>query len=648
MSLLNPQRHVVPTEVLTKSKLVPLTAARQVTTAVPQPYVTRPRPSKTVVIKSPSPPRRNINRRPSPKPSNFPPKVTTVKVPQGNPHHALKDKGVTDSGCSRRMTGNMSYLSNFKEINGGYVAFGGNPKGDPLGKFDGNDDEEFFIGYSTMNYQPVTAGNQSNPSVGVQEQFDAEKAGEDNVQQYVLFPLWSFSSKIPQNIDDDDAFEVKETDFKGRKPESEVYVSPSSSALTKKHDDKTKRKAKGKSLVELSTGYINLSAEFEDFFDNSINEVNAAGTSVPAVGQLSTDSTNTFSAASPSNTVVSPTLEKSLYVDTSQYPDDPNMPELENITYSDDEEDVGVEVDFTNFETTITVNPIPTTRVHKYHLVTQIIGNLSSATQTMSMTRVAKDQGLQVKQKLDGIFIIHDKYVAKILRTFGLTDGKSASTPIDTEKPLLKDPNGDDVDVHTYRLMIGSLMYLTSSRPDVMFAVYACARFYVIPKVSHLHAFKMIFRYLKGKPYLGLWYPKDSPFNLVAYLDSDYAGASLDRKSTTGGFQFLGCRLISWQCKKQTVVTALSTEAEYVAVASYCTQVLWIQNQLLDYGHDKLQILVADYFSSWSFVFAILGQMTYLVVDSTPDCARSSSAIVVVCVSRAAAILSVTSFLMAA
>nr|GEW29161.1 hypothetical protein [Tanacetum cinerariifolium] len=147
--------------------------------------------------------------------------------------------------------------------------------------------------------------------------------------------------------------------------------------------------------------------------------------------------------------------------------------------------------------------------------------------------------GLHVKQKKDGIFISHDKYVAEILRKFGLTDGKSASTRIDTEKPLLKDPS-----------------------------IYACARFQVTPKDSHLHAVKRIFRYLKGKPHLGLWYPKDLPFDLVTYSKSDYAGASLDRKSTTGGCQFLGCRLICWQSKKQTVVVASSTEAEYVVVLS--------------------------------------------------------------------------------
>ncbi|GJV53401.1 putative ribonuclease H-like domain-containing protein [Tanacetum coccineum] len=194
--------------------------------------------------------------------------------------------------------------------------------------------------------------------------------------------------------------------------------------------------------------------------------------------------------------------------------------------------------------------------------------------------------GLQVKQKKDGIFISQDKYVDEILKKFRFTEVKTASTPMETQKPLLKDEDGEEVDVHMYRSMIGSLMYLTSSRPDIMFAVCACARYQVNPKVSHLHAVKKIFRYLKGQPKLGLWYPKDSPFDLVAYTDSDYAGASLDMKSTTRGCQFLRCRLISWQCKKQTVVANSTTEAEYVAASSCCGQVLWIQNQLLDYGYN--------------------------------------------------------------
>nr|GFC74597.1 hypothetical protein [Tanacetum cinerariifolium] len=142
------------------------------------------------------------------------------------------------------------------------------------------------------------------------------------------------------------------------------------SAKTKKHDDKTKREAKGKSPIELSTGIRNLSEEFEDFSDNSISGVNAASTSVPAIRQNSTNSTNTFSVAGPSNTVVRLTIRKSSYVDPSQYPDDPNMPALEDITYSDDEEDFGAEADFSSLETSIHVDPILTTRVHKDHPVT--------------------------------------------------------------------------------------------------------------------------------------------------------------------------------------------------------------------------------------------------------------------------------------
>ncbi|GKD55636.1 putative ribonuclease H-like domain-containing protein, partial [Tanacetum coccineum] len=169
--------------------------------------------------------------------------------------------------------------------------------------------------------------------------------------------------------------------------------------------------------------------------------------------------------------------------------------------------------------------------------------------QMSSMGELTFFLGLQVQQKEDGIFISQDKYVAEILKKFNYSDVKSASTPVDLEKPLVKDGDADDVDVHLYRSMIGSLMYLTASRPDIMFAVCACARFQVTPKTSHLLAVKRIFRYLKGKPTLGLWYSRDSPFELVAYTDSDYAVATQDRKSTTrdlltkgfdaGRFQYL-------------------------------------------------------------------------------------------------------------
>ncbi|GJV28711.1 putative ribonuclease H-like domain-containing protein [Tanacetum coccineum] len=175
-----------------------------------------------------------------------------------------------------------------------------------------------------------------------------------------------------------------------------------------------------------------------------------------------------------------------------------------------------------------------------------------------SMRELTFFLGLQVQQKKDGIFISQDKYVVDILKKFDFITVKTTSTPIETNKALIKDEEAENVDVHLYRSMIGSLMYLTDSRLDRMFAVCACARFQVTPKTSHLHDIKRIFRYLKSQPKLGLWYPRDSPFNLESFSDSDYAGASLDRKSTT--------------------------RAEYVAAANCYGQVLWIQNQMLDYG----------------------------------------------------------------
>ncbi|GJY52050.1 putative ribonuclease H-like domain-containing protein [Tanacetum coccineum] len=209
---------------------------------------------------------------------------------------------------------------------------------------------------------------------------------------------------------------------------------------------------------------------------------------------------------------------------------------------------------------------------------------MQSRFQMSSMGELTFFLGLQVKQKKQGIFISQEKYVAEILKKFDLVHVKAAITPMETKLPLTKDEEAFDVDVHLYRSMIGSLMYLTASRPDIMYAVCVCSRFQVTPKTSHLNAVKRIFKYLKGKPNLGLWYPRDSPLNLEAFSDSDYGGSNLDRKSTTGGCQFLGQRLISWQCKKQTIVATSTTEAEYVAAANCCGQVLWVQNQLLDYG----------------------------------------------------------------
>nr|GEX16656.1 ribonuclease H-like domain-containing protein [Tanacetum cinerariifolium] len=618
----------------TQSKPLFTTAVRPVSAVVPKISVTRPRYAHQVVTKSKSPIRRHITRSPSLKTGNSPPRVTAAQAQVvsaaqgmqgnwGNPQYALKDKGVIDSGCSRHMIEKMSYLSDFKELNGGYVAFGGNPNGGKIsskgkiktGKLEFDDvyfvkeikfnlfsvsqmcdkknsvlftDTEYLVlspdfklhdesqvllrvprennMYNVNLKNIVPFGDLTRPfaKATIDEsnlwhrrlayinfktinKLVKEKAGEEVDQQYVLFPVWSSGSTNPQNYDGDEdaSFDEKEHDFDANKPESEVILSLSR--------------------------YRDLTVEFEDWSNNSSNEVNTASSIVPTVGQNSLNSTNTFSVAGPSN--------------------------ADDITYFDDEDVVGAEADFNNLESFISVSPIPTTRIHKDHPVSQIIGDMSSTTQTRSMTRMVKDQGglsqmfnddfhtcmfacflsqeepkreegikyeevfapvarieaitlflayasfmgfmvyqmdvksaflygtikkevyvyqppgfedpdhpdkvYKVVKALYGLHqalrVCQDKYVAEILRKFRLTKGKSASTLIDTEKPLLKDPDGEDVDAHTYRSMIGSLMYLTSSRPDIMFA-----------------------------------------------------------------------------CKKQTVIATSSTEAEYVAAASCCTQVLWI------------------------------------------------------------------------
>ncbi|KAJ9567318.1 hypothetical protein OSB04_003284 [Centaurea solstitialis] len=193
--------------------------------------------------------------------------------------------------------------------------------------------------------------------------------------------------------------------------------------------------------------------------------------------------------------------------------------------------------------------------------------------------------GIQVKQNPDGIFINQSKYIKDMLKKFNMTDCSPIKTPMPTGNLLGPDLAGKPVDQKIYRSMIGSLLYLTATRPDIMFATCFCARFQATPKESHLAAVKRILRYLKGTPELGLWYPKDSSFELISFTDSDYGGCKLDRKSTSGSCQFLGDKLVSWTSKKQNCVSTSTAEAEYVAAASCCSQVLWMKTQLLDYGY---------------------------------------------------------------
>ncbi|KAJ9539963.1 hypothetical protein OSB04_026469 [Centaurea solstitialis] len=210
-----------------------------------------------------------------------------------------------------------------------------------------------------------------------------------------------------------------------------------------------------------------------------------------------------------------------------------------------------------------------------------------------SLSQFLVDSGYsKVKQLSAGIFINQAKYIKDILKKYNLENAKIMKTPMSPSCALDSDPDGQDVDVTTYRGMIGSLMYLTASRPDIMFSTCLCARYQAKPKESHLKAVKRIFRYLKGTANLGLWYPKGSGYELTGYTDADHGGCKLDRKSTTGHIQFLGDNLVSWSSKKQNCVSLSTAEAEYVAAASCCSQIIWMRTQLRDYGFkfDKIPI----------------------------------------------------------
>ncbi|KAK6123422.1 hypothetical protein DH2020_042845 [Rehmannia glutinosa] len=189
--------------------------------------------------------------------------------------------------------------------------------------------------------------------------------------------------------------------------------------------------------------------------------------------------------------------------------------------------------------------------------------------------------GLQIKQCQEGIYISQSKYTKELLKKFGIKEGRTVSIPMATNVKIDKDEKGKSVDESKYRGMIGILLYLTASRPDILHVVCLCARFQSNPKESHMSAVKRIFRYLKGTIQYGLFYPKNEIFFLKGYSDSDYAGNIDDRKSTSGSCQFLGDCLVSWFSKKQNCVF-LST-AEYISAAFCCTQLLWIKQTLADY-----------------------------------------------------------------
>ncbi|GJR26581.1 retrovirus-related pol polyprotein from transposon TNT 1-94 [Tanacetum coccineum] len=199
-------------------------------------------------------------------------------------------------------------------------------------------------------------------------------------------------------------------------------------------------------------------------------------------------------------------------------------------------------------------------------------------------------KGLQIHQSPKGIFINQAKYALEILKKHNMDNCHSIGTPLATKPKLDVDLSGEPVDQSDYRSKIGSLMYLTSSRPDIVQAVCYCARYQARPTQKHLKEVKRIFKYLKGTINMGLWYPKDSGFELTAFSDADHAGCIDTRKSTSGGIQFLGDKLVSWMSKKQNCTAMSSAEAEYVALSASCAQVMWMRTQLKDYGFNYNKI----------------------------------------------------------
>ena len=192
--------------------------------------------------------------------------------------------------------------------------------------------------------------------------------------------------------------------------------------------------------------------------------------------------------------------------------------------------------------------------------------------------------GLQVKQREDEIFISQEKYVKNLVKRFGLDSKKHTSTPMSSSVKLSRDAVGVEVDPTLYRSMIDSFLYLSTSRPDIAFSVGVCARFQATPKESHLTVVKRIIRYINGTSDYGIWYSRDSNECLAGYSDVDWAECIDDRKSTFDGCFYLGNNLVSWMSKKKNSVSLSTPEAEYIAVASCCAQLLWMKKLLHDYG----------------------------------------------------------------
>jgi hypothetical protein len=203
----------------------------------------------------------------------------------------------------------------------------------------------------------------------------------------------------------------------------------------------------------------------------------------------------------------------------------------------------------------------------------------------MSMMELTFFLDFQIKRVEKGTFISQTKCTHDILKKFDIDKAKLIKTPVGTNDHLDLDMDGTSVDQKVYRSMIDSLIYLCASKPDIMLSVCMCSRFQAALKDYHLRVIKRIMRYLVLIPNLGLWYPKGSHFELIGYSDVDYAGCKVNRKSTFMTCQFLGRSLVSSSSRKQKFVALFMAEAEYVAVVSFCAQLIWIRQTLKDYSY---------------------------------------------------------------
>ncbi|GKB52533.1 ribonuclease H-like domain-containing protein [Tanacetum coccineum] len=588
----------------------------------------------------------------------------------GNPQQDLKDKGVIDSGCSRHMTGNRSYLTDYEEIDGGFVAFGGNSKGGKItrkgkirtGKLDFED--VYFVKELKFNLFSVSQMCDKKNSVLFTD-----------TECVVLSPDFKLTDeshvllKVPRK---DNMYSV---DLKNVIPQGGltclfVKATPDESNLWHRRlghvNFKTMNKLvrgnlvrglplklfESKSILSVAcpegvkqhraspadllfsqdsksspdAGFKSLGEEEKMDTEDPGNENEASGkdSEVPSteepredqrVNQVldaSINNTNNINTASDGNSTnnvnaVSSTVNAAVTevnaIDPKtsiELPNDPNMPESEDIVYSDDNEDVGAEAGMNNLDAFMPISPILTTRIRKDHPIDQIIGDLNSAPQTRRMTKSLKEHGLfsSVKQRtnhkdfqnyLFACFLSQEE-PKKAIGTKWFTKNKKIKRHLIKNKARLvsqgyTQEEGIDYDevfapvsrIEAIRLFLAYTLFkdFVVYHMDVKsaflmkdlkvgdYVLCACARFQVNPYHLHLHAVKRIFLYLKG--------------------------ASLDRKSRTGGCQILGCKLISWQCKKKTMVANSTIEAEYIAASNCCGHVLWTQNQLLDYGYNFMQ-----------------------------------------------------------